>query len=278
MEHVELEIQPKYVAGKVAVVTGGGGALCSVLSFALAQAKAKVAVLDLNIQAAEKVVEGIKARDGEGLALACNVTDRESLDSSLEEIHEALGPIDILIDGAGGNHPKATTSIDLPFFALEETAVDHVFDLNFKGTFLACQVFGRDMVEGGEGVIINIVSMNAFRPLTRIPAYSAAKSAVANFTQWLAVHMAKEYSPRIRVNAIAPGFLLTHQNRFLLIDEDTGDLTPRGQSIIDHTPQGRFGEPRDLITTMMWLLTEGAEHVTGIVVPVDGGFSAFSGV
>jgi NAD(P)-dependent dehydrogenase (short-subunit alcohol dehydrogenase family) len=278
MEAIELEIQPKNIAGKVAVVTGGGGALCSVLSSALSQANAKVAVLDLDVEAGEKVLESIKSQGGEGLALACNVIDRNSLDRSLKKIHEVLGPIDILINGAGGNHPKATTSVDLPFFALEETAVDHVFDLNFKGTFMACQVFGRDMAEKGEGIIINIASMNAFRPLTRIPAYSAAKSAVANFTQWLAVHMAKEYSPKIRVNAIAPGFLLTHQNRFLLIDEDTGDLTPRGQSIIDHTPQGRFGEAQDLVTTMMWLLTEGAEHVTGIVVPVDGGFSAFSGV
>jgi NAD(P)-dependent dehydrogenase (short-subunit alcohol dehydrogenase family) len=278
MEAIELEIQPKNIAGKVAVVTGGGGALCSVLSSALSQANAKVAVLDLDVEAGEKVLESIKSQGGEGLALACNVIDRNSLDRSLKKIHEVLGPIDILINGAGGNHPKATTSVDLPFFALEETAVDHVFDLNFKGTFMACQVFGRDMAEKGEGIIINIASMNAFRPLTRIPAYSAAKSAVANFTQWLAVHMAKEYSPKIRVNAIAPGFLLTHQNRFLLMDEDTGDLTPRGQSIIDHTPQGRFGEAQDLVTTMMWLLTEGAEHVTGIVVPVDGGFSAFSGV
>jgi NAD(P)-dependent dehydrogenase (short-subunit alcohol dehydrogenase family) len=278
MEAIELEIQPKNVAGKVAVMTGGGGALCSVLSSALAQANAKVAVLDLDVEAGEKVLESIKSQGGEGLALACNVIDRNSLDRSLKKIHEVLGPIDILINGAGGNHPKATTSVDLPFFALEETAVDHVFDLNFKGTFMACQVFGRDMAEKGEGIIINIASMNAFRPLTRIPAYSAAKSAVANFTQWLAVHMAQEYSPKIRVNAIAPGFLLTHQNRFLLIDEDTGDLTPRGQSIIDHTPQGRFGEAQDLVTTMMWLLTEGAEHITGIIVPVDGGFSAFSGV
>jgi NAD(P)-dependent dehydrogenase (short-subunit alcohol dehydrogenase family) len=278
MEAIELEVQPKNVAGKVAVVTGGYGALCGVLSLALARANAKVAILGRHVEEGEKVVEGIKAQGGEGLALACDVIDRNSLDRSLEKIHEALGPIDILINGAGGNHPKATTSVDLPFFALEEAAVDHVFDLNFKGTFMACQVFGRDMTEKGEGIIINIASMNAFRPLTRIPAYSAAKSAVANFTQWLAVHMALEYSPRIRVNAIAPGFFLTHQNRFLLIDEETGELTPRGQSIIDHTPQGRFGEPRDLITTMMWLLTEGAEHVTGIVVPVDGGFSAFSGV
>jgi NAD(P)-dependent dehydrogenase (short-subunit alcohol dehydrogenase family) len=249
-----------------------------VLSFALAKADAKVAVLDLDVEAGEKVVESIKAHGGEGLALACNVIDKNSLETSLGKIHDALGPIDILINGAGGNHPKATTSIDLPFFILEENAVDHVFDLNFKGTFLACQVFVKDMAESGEGVIINLASMNAFRPLTLIPAYSAAKSAVANFTQWLAVHMAKEYSPRIRVNAIAPGFLLTHQNRFLLIDEETGDLTPRGQSIIDHTPQGRFGEAQDLITTMMWLLTGGAEHITGIVIPVDGGFSAFSGV
>jgi NAD(P)-dependent dehydrogenase (short-subunit alcohol dehydrogenase family) len=278
MEAIELEVQPKNVAGKVAVVTGGYGALCGVLSLALARANAKVAILGRHVEEGEKVVEGIKAQGGEGLALACDVIDRNSLDRSLEKIHEALGPIDILINGAGGNHPKATTSVDLPFFALEEAAVDHVFDLNFKGTFMASQVFGRDMTEKGEGIIINIASMNAFRPLTRIPAYSAAKSAVANFTQWLAVHMALEYSPRIRVNAIAPGFFLTHQNRFLLIDEETGELTPRGQSIIDHTPQGRFGEPRDLITTMMWLLTEGAEHVTGIVVPVDGGFSAFSGV
>jgi NAD(P)-dependent dehydrogenase (short-subunit alcohol dehydrogenase family) len=186
--------------------------------------------------------------------------------------------VDILINGAGGNKKEATTSPDLSFFDLPADAVQWVFNLNFIGTLLPCQVFGKVMAEREEGIILNVSSMNAFRPLTRIPAYSAAKAAVSNFTQWLAVHISQEYSPNIRVNAIAPGFFLTEQNRFLLTDEETGELTPRGRTIIDHTPMGRFGHPDDLIGTVLWLLSPGAAFVHGVVVPVDGGFSAFGGV
>jgi NAD(P)-dependent dehydrogenase (short-subunit alcohol dehydrogenase family) len=183
-----------------------------------------------------------------------------------------------VINAAGGNNPQATTSPDLSFFDLPEDALRFVFDLNIAGTIIPSQVFGRSMAERGEGTILNISSMNAFRPLTRIPAYSAAKAGVSNFTQWLAVHMAQEYSPHIRVNAVAPGFFLTEQNRFLLTDPETGELTDRGRTIIEHTPMGRFGEPEELLGTVLWLLSPASGYVTGIVVPVDGGFSAFSGV
>jgi len=184
----------------------------------------------------------------------------------------------ILVNGAGGNKKEATTGKDLSFFDLPPEAVQWVFNLNFLGTLLPSQVFGKKMVERGEGVILNISSMNAFRPLTRIPAYSGAKAAVSNFTQWLAVHIAQEYSPNIRVNALAPGFFLTDQNRFLLTDEKSGELTPRGRQIIDHTPQARFGDPEDLLGAMFWLLSPASQFVTGVVVPIDGGFSAYSGV
>jgi NAD(P)-dependent dehydrogenase (short-subunit alcohol dehydrogenase family) len=195
-----------------------------------------------------------------------------------ETVRAEFGGVDMLINAAGGNNPRATTRADLPFFDLPEDALRFVFDLNVVGTMLPCQVFGRAMAERGAGVILNISSMSALRPLTRIPAYSAAKAGVSNFTQWLAVHMAQEYSPRIRVNALAPGFFLTAQNRYLLLDEETGELTLRGRTIIEHTPMGRFGDPEDLLGTVLWLLSPAAAFVTGVVVPVDGGFDAFSGV
>ena len=183
----------------------------------------------------------------------------------------------ILVNGAGGNRKDATTGPELPLFDLPEDAARFVMDLNFLGTFFPCQVFGRDLADRGEGLILNIASMNAIRPLTKIPAYSAAKAAVANFTLWLAVHMCRNYSKTIRVNALAPGFFLTEQNRFLLTKED-GSMTPRGQQIIDHTPMARFGEPKELLGAMRWLLSDDAAFVTGIVLPIDGGFSAYSGV
>jgi len=266
------------LSGKVAVVTGGGGVLCGTMSRALGRVGARVAVLDLSAEAAQRVAGDVVAVGGEAVAVRCDVLDRASIEAAAQEVMGAFGRADILINGAGGNKRQATTSPDLTFFDLPADAIQWVFNLNFIGTLLPSQVFGRIMAEQGEGVILNTSSMNAFRPLTRIPAYSAAKAAVSNFTQWLAVHMAQEYSPRIRVNGIAPGFFLTEQNRFLLIDEQTGELTPRGQTIIDHTPIDRFGDPEDLIGTMLWLLSPGAKFVTGIVVPVDGGFSAFSGV
>jgi NAD(P)-dependent dehydrogenase (short-subunit alcohol dehydrogenase family) len=264
--------------GKVAVVTGGGGVLCGAMSRALGRVGARVAVLDLFPVAAQRVADEIVAAGGKALAVRCDVLDRASVEAAAQHVVAAYGRVDILVNGAGGNKKEATTGGDLLFFDLPPDAVQWVFNLNFLGTLLPSQVFGQLMSEQGEGVILNLSSMNAFRPLTRIPAYSAAKAAVSNFTQWLAVHMAQEYSPKIRVNAIAPGFFLTEQNRFLLTDAETGNLTPRGQTIIAHTPMDRFGTPEDLIGTTIWLLSPASDFVTGVVVPVDGGFSAFGGV
>ena len=266
------------LSGKVAVVTGGAGVLCAAMCRALAAAGAKVVVLDLNAEAAETLAAGICSNGGEAIGLACNVLKKESLEEAAQEILAKLGRVDILINGAGGNKPTATTNPEQRFFDLPAEALRWVFDLNLLGTIFPSQVFGKLMAGQKSGVILNISSMNAFRPLTRIPAYSAAKAGVSNFTQWLAVHMAQEYSPEIRVNAIAPGFFLTEQNRSLLTDKETGELTPRGKSILNHTPMGRFGAPDDLVGTVFWLLSPASAFVTGIVVPVDGGFSAFSGV
>ncbi len=264
--------------GKVAVVTGGGGVLCGAMSRALGRAGAQVAVLDLVSEAAQKVADEVTAAGGQAIAATCDVLDKASIEAAARQVVETFGRVDILINGAGGNKKQATTSPDLAFFDLPPDAVQWVFNLNFIGTLLPSQIFGKLMAEQGEGAILNISSMNAFRPLTRIPAYSAAKAAVSNFTQWLAVHMAQDYSPRIRVNAIAPGFFLTEQNRFLLTDEATGELTERGKTIIAHTPMGRFGDPEDLAGTVLWLLSPASAFVTGVVVAVDGGFNAFSGV
>ncbi len=266
------------LSGKVAVVTGGGGVLVGAMSRALGRVGVKVAVLDLILEAAQKVVDEVVAAGGEAVAVKCDVLDKVSLEAACRTVLERFGRVDILINGAGGNKKQATTGPDLSFFDLPSDAVQWVFNLNFIGTLLPSQVFGRILAKRGEGVILNISSMNAFRPLTKVPAYSAAKAAVSNFTQWLAVHMSQEYSNKIRVNAIAPGFFLTEQNRFLLTDEANGELTPRGKTIIDHTPMGRFGNPEDLISTILWLLSPGAAFVHGVVIPVDGGFSAFSGV
>jgi len=264
--------------GKVCVITGGGGVLCSAISFSLARLGAKVAVLDLDMAAAQRVADEIRGQGGTAVAVACNVLEKGSLEAARAEVLGKFGRVDILINGAGGNKPDATTNPEKSFFDLPADAVNWVFNLNFLGTFLPSQVFGQLMAKKGEGVILNISSMNSFRPLTRIPAYSAAKAGVSNFTQWLAVHMAQEYSDKIRVNAIAPGFFLTEQNRFLLIEKESGILTSRGQKIIDHTPAGRFGDPEDLVGTVVWLVSPAARFVTGVVVPIDGGFSAYSGV
>lgn len=264
--------------GKVIVITGGGGVLCGTMARGLAKLGAKVVVLDIFLEAAQKVVDDIEAAGGEAIALRADVLDKASLEFCRVQILETYGMIDVLINGAGGNKKQATTSPDLSFFDLPEDAFQWVFNLNFIGTLLASQVFGKYMAERGEGIILNIASINSVRPLTKIPAYSAAKAAVKNFTEWLAVHMAQECSPSIRVNAIAPGFFLTAQNRFLLVDEDTGDATPRGQRIIDHTPMARYGDPEELMSTVIWLLSPGAEFVHGFMAIVDGGFQAFSGV
>lgn len=267
------------ISGKIAVITGGGGVLCGTMARELARRGAKVAVLDLREEAAKKAADEITAAGGgTAVGVACNVLERESIEAAYGVIKEELGAADILINGAGGNHPSATTSDKMEFFDIPPDAVQFVFNLNFLGVFLPTQVIARDMAQRGEGIIINISSMNAYRPLTKIPAYSGAKAAVSNFTQWLATHMSLNYSKKIRVNGIAPGFFLTDQNRFLLTDEKSGELTPRGQTIINHTPLGRFGEPEDLIGTLLFLLSPASEFVHGVVIPVDGGFSAYGGV
>jgi NAD(P)-dependent dehydrogenase (short-subunit alcohol dehydrogenase family) len=266
------------VKDRVAVVTGGAGVLCTAMCHALARAGTEVAVLDLNSSAAEKLAADLCVEGAEAIGVECNVLERASVEGAAKKVLAAYGRVDILINGAGGNKPQAATSTDQSFFDLPPDALRWVFELNLIGTILPSQVFGKIMAEQGSGVILNISSMNAIRPLTRVPAYSAAKAGVSNFTQWLAVHMAQEYSPEIRVNALAPGFFMTDQNRFLLTDQDTGELTSRGQSIIAHTPQGRFGTPDDLLGALMWLISPASAFVTGVVIPIDGGFSAFSGV
>ncbi|MFB6188317.1 MAG: SDR family oxidoreductase [Halapricum sp.] len=266
------------IDGQVCVLTGGAGVLCSTMAKAVGLNGAKIALLDIDQDGLDEVSEELSELDIEHITVQTSVLDREDLEDAAETVIDEYGSVDILINGAGGNSPDATTDEDTSFFELPDEAMQNVFNLNFTGTVLTSQVFGQYMDEQGDGVILNISSMNAFTPLTKIPAYSGAKAAVSNFTQWLAVDLAHNCSTDIRVNAIAPGFLLTQQNEYLLIDEETGDLTDRGQTIIDHTPQDRFGEPEDLLTTVLWLISPGSEFVTGTVIPIDGGFSAFSGV
>ena len=274
------------LTGKVAVVTGAGGVLCSMFSKALAAAGAKVALLDLNEAAAEKVAEGIRQEGGQARAYRCNVLEKVSC----EEVHQAVlkdfGPCDILINGAGGNNPRATTDKEYfelgdldsetkSFFDLQESGVEFVFNLNFLGTLIPTQIFAKDMLGRPGCNILNISSMNAYTPLTKIPAYSGAKAAISNFTQWLAVHFSKV---GIRVNAIAPGFFSTQQNAALLFNPD-GTPTPRTGKILAATPMGRFGESEELLGGMLFLLNnEAASFITGVVLPIDGGFSAYSGV
>ena len=272
---------------KVIVITGGGGILCSSIADVLGAQGAKIAILDLKKENAQKISERINKNGGISIGIEANVLDLESLNRAKKEIHESLGTCDILINGAGGNHPKGTTTKshllkeDLEvsegirtFFDLDPEGIQFVFNLNFLGTLLPTQVFSKDMVGKKNCSVINFSSMNAFTPLTRIPAYSAAKASVSNFTQWLAVHFAKV---GIRVNALAPGFFLTDQNRSLLTDEN-GNYTDRGTSILNNTPMNQFGEPEDLHGTVLWLCSEGSRFITGVIVPIDGGFSAYSGV
>jgi NAD(P)-dependent dehydrogenase (short-subunit alcohol dehydrogenase family) len=265
-------------AGRSVVVTGGAGVLCTQMVRTLAGCNANVAILDRDFPLAQKLADSLSAATGKIIAVPVDVLDNARLAEARDIVLREFGAIDALINGAGGNHPKATTNPQYPFFDIPPDTLRFVFELNLLGTILPSQVFGKVMAEKKEGTILNISSMNAFRPLTRIAAYSAAKAGVSNFTQWLAVHMAQEYSPKIRVNAIAPGFFLTEQNRFLLTEKETGVLTPRGKTIISHTPLGRFGEPADLLGAVLWLLSPASAFVTGVVIPVDGGFSAFSGV
>ncbi|MFH0940150.1 MAG: SDR family oxidoreductase [Planctomycetota bacterium] len=266
------------VDGKVAAVTGGGGILCGAMAKTLGGLGVKVAVLDLSEDTAKAVAAEINAAGGIAAAYKTDVLNRESLEAVRAAIEKDLGPVDILINGAGGNSPKATTSDKQTFFDLPKEGFEWVFALNFIGTLLPTQVFAKGMAERKRGIILNVSSMSAIRPLTKVGAYSAAKAAVSNFTQWLAVHINQNYCADIRVNAIAPGFFVTAQNRFLLLDEKTGEPTPRGKTIIAHTPQGKFGGPEDLLSTVVWLLGRGSSFVNGAVIPVDGGFSAFSGV
>ncbi len=272
---------------KVAVITGGGGVLCSTIAKAMASQGVKTAILDLNPEAAEKVSNEITAAyKTDSIGISANVLSKESLEAALQIIHEKLGTVDYLLNGAGGNAASATTqaefltdeymdNLDATFFGLQMEGFDKVFALNFQGTLLPSMVFAKDMLTKKEGAIVNVSSMNSYTPLTKIPAYSAAKAAINNFTQWLAVHFAKT---GIRVNAIAPGFLLTNQNRFLLINEKTGEATARGNKIITNTPMERYGEPEELSGTVLYLMSDWAKFITGVVVPVDGGFSAYSGV
>jgi len=273
---------------KVAVVTGGGGVLCGVFAEILAECGAKIAVLDLNKENADKVADKINSSGGTAIGVKANVLEKKSLEEAKWIINERFGPCDILINGAGGNHPKGTTTKEylfkedldckedlITFFDLDPRGIEFVFNLNFIGTLLPSQVFAKDMIEKEEATIINISSMNAFTPLTKIPAYSGAKAAVSNFTKWLAVHMSKV---GIRVNAIAPGFFVTNQNHSLLFNAD-GSYTERAEKIISNTPMERFGKPEELIGTLLWLVDKNASgFVNGTVIPVDGGFSAYSGV
>ncbi|MHC1770684.1 MAG: SDR family oxidoreductase [Flexilinea sp.] len=266
------------IKDKVVVVTGGGGAICGTMSRTFGESGAKVAVLDLRLDLAQKIADEITASGGIAIGVECNVLDKASIEKAAGIVVQQWGRVDILINGAGGNKPQATTNKDVSFFDLPADAIQWVFNLNCLGAMLPSQVFGKIMARTGEGCILNISSMNAFRPLTRIPAYSAAKAGINNFTQWLAVDMAKNVSPKIRVNAIAPGFFIGNQNRDLLIDKETGDLTPRGQSIINLTPMNRFGEFEELMGVTLFLISPASEFITGIIVPIDGGFSSFSGV
>jgi len=264
---------------KTIAITGGAGVLCAEIAYALIGCNANVAVLDRDTSLADPLLKRIGPEAADRiLVVYADVLHRESIEAACQKVLDKFGNIDALVNGAGGNKPDATTGVDRTFFDLADGPLRDVFNLNILGTIIPSQVIGRHMAKRGEGVIVNVSSMNAFRPLTRIVAYSAAKAGVSNFTQWLAVHMAQEHSPRIRVNAIAPGFFLTAQNRFLLTDKETGELTARGRSIITHTPMNRFGEPADLLGAVLWLLSPSSSFVTGTVIPIDGGFSAFSGV
>jgi len=273
------------LSGKVAVITGAGGELCGVMAGALGRMGVAVAVLDLRLDKAEARAESIRKSGGKATAVQCDVLNQEQLQRSCESINALWGPPDFLVNGAGGNAPRGSTSrefhepLGLPgggeqtFFDLDTAAVRQVFDLNFFGTFLVTQVFSRGMVTRGKGSIVNISSMSAFTPLTKVGPYSAAKAAVSNFTHWLAVHLSRT---GVGVDALAPGFFLTEQLRFLHFDEKTGEPTPRAKQVIAHTPLARYGEPDDLIGPLVWLLSDASKFVTGVVVPIDGGFSSYT--
>jgi NAD(P)-dependent dehydrogenase (short-subunit alcohol dehydrogenase family) len=269
--------------GKTAVITGGSGVLCSEMARELARQGVNVAIVNRTLEKGISIVSEIEADGGKAIAVAADVLDRTSLETAKAAVLEAFGSVDILINGAGGNHPDAITDVetytegpsDKSFFQLDENGFSKVFATNFTGTFLTSQVFGQELLKQESPIIINISSMSAYSPMTKVPAYSAAKSAINNFTMWMAVHFAET---GLRVNAIAPGFFLTSQNRNLLLKED-GSYTTRSEKIITHTPMKRFGKPQDLLGALLWLVDEEySGFVTGITVPVDGGFMAYSGV
>ena len=269
------------LSGRVAVVTGATGVLGGAMARGLARAGARVGVLGRRKERAEEVTAEVENRGSEALALLADVLKKEQLEVARDAVLERWGRVDVLVNAAGGNVPAATVGEDATFFGLPEEPLRAVLDLNLLGTVLPCQVFGEamtgDQSSEAEGSIVNVSSMAARKPLTRVVGYSASKAAVENLTRWLAVELARKYGPGLRVNAIAPGFFLGEQNRALLMHED-GSLTERGQAIVEHTPAGRFGEPEELVGTLIWLCSPAARFVTGVVVPVDGGFGAFGGV
>jgi len=269
---------PPGLSGRTAVVTGGGGAICGAMARAFGRAGVRVAVWDLSEQSAERVAGAIRRAGGEAMAVSCDVVVRSQVQAAAEQTAGRFGPVDILVNGAGGSRAQATTSPDLPFFDITDESLMSTIALNYAGTVIPSQVLGRGFAAAGRGVIVNIASVAGLRPLTRALAYSNAKAAVVSFTQWLAVHMATEYSPAIRVNAIAPGFVLTDQNRFLLVDKRTGRPTQRGRRIMSQVPMGRYGEPDEMTGAALWLASDAAGFVTGAVIPVDGGLSAYTGV
>lgn len=270
---------------KTCIITGGGGVIGQALAKGIASVGIKLAILDIAKDAANKAAGSIRNESGvEAIGVKADVLNIDSMKEAYAKVISEFGKVDFLINGAGGNSPKATTSLEFidegsdlaeSFFGLDIAGFDWVFSLNFKGTIIPTMVIAEDMVKNKQGTILNISSMNAFRPLTKIPAYSAAKASINNFTEWLSVHLAKS---NVRVNAIAPGFFVTNQNRFLLYDEQTNELTPRGKKILDGTPMGKFGNVEDLVGTSLYLLSDLSRFVTGIIIPVDGGFNAYSGV
>jgi len=273
--------------GKVCVITGGAGVIGSAMVKAMASVGVKIAIVDISAERAEQMAAEISTEFGSKvIGVVGNVLDKESLIQAKQVINDKLGDIDLLINGAGGNHPTATTKVEQmdenslghledTFYGLEMDGFDKVFALNFKGTLLPSMVFTTDMLKNKKGVVLNVSSMNSYKPLTKIPAYSAAKASINNFTEWLSVHLAQV---GIRVNAIAPGFFITDQNRFLVLDQATGNFSARGQKIVNNTPMGKFGEPEDLQGATLFLLSDVSSFITGIVLPVDGGYSAFGGV
>ncbi len=265
------------ISGQVAVITGAGGIICGVMAREMAKKGAKVALLDLFVENAQKIADEINTAGGDAIAVKANVLDRASLEEARDAVVAKYGHIDILINGAGGNKKQATVSPELDFFHLDVDAFKWVFDLNVTGAVLTTMVFGELLAKQGSGNVINIASMATYHPLTNTVAYCGAKAAVANFTEWMATHFNQNYSKNIRVNAIAPGFLLTTQNRFLMQKED-GTPTDRGQRVLNKTPMGRYGDPEEMAGPVIWLCSEAASFVNGAVIPVDGGFSAFWGI